>query len=345
MTEQIPKYELLSEEKTNEMLKLFKGERTGWVMVGPKRYIFPSRFIEQGAGFYNIKTRSDDTWVMSYPRSGTTWMQELVWLLSNNLNFDLAKSRLLSERFPFLEFSLFNHAEVTLEFLSENQDDKAKQQFCKDIAKPGYEVVNAMSSPRFIKTHFPLSMLPGLLDVGCKVIYVARYVKDVAVSWFYLNKTIRTQGFTGDFATFWDYFQNDLTAWSPYWSHLKEAYALKDHPNLLFIFYEEMQHDFPKVIRKVAKFLNKTYSDEEICKISDYLDIKNFRNNEMVNYSEFRACGIIKPGNFVRKGGSGGWKNFFTPELNAKADKWIEENLKDTDLHFPFFNNHINNNN
>lgn len=70
MAEQAPKYELLSNEKTKEMLKVFKGERTGWVLVGPKKYFFPSRYIEQGAGFYNFKARVDDTWVASYPRSG-----------------------------------------------------------------------------------------------------------------------------------------------------------------------------------------------------------------------------------------------------------------------------------
>lgn len=67
----------------------------------------------------------------------------------------------------------------------------------------------------------------------------------------------------------------------------------------------------------------------------------------MVNYSELKACGIINKENFVRKGGSGDWKNMFTPEINAKAEKWIEENLRDTDLRFPLFNdnNNINNNN
>ena len=42
--------------------------------------------------------------MMSYPRSGTTWTQELVWLLANNLDYESAKSRLLTERFPFLEY-------------------------------------------------------------------------------------------------------------------------------------------------------------------------------------------------------------------------------------------------
>jgi len=103
MARQSPKYEILSEEKTREMLKVFKGERTGFVLVGPKKFFFPFRYIEQGDGFYNFKPRSSDTLVLTYPRSGTTLAQELIWLLANDLNFDEAKKRLLTERFPFLE--------------------------------------------------------------------------------------------------------------------------------------------------------------------------------------------------------------------------------------------------
>lgn len=70
MAQKTPKYEFLSKEKTKEMLQLFKGERTGWVLVGPEKYFFPYRYTEQGSGFYNFKARPDDTWVASYPRSG-----------------------------------------------------------------------------------------------------------------------------------------------------------------------------------------------------------------------------------------------------------------------------------
>ncbi|XP_011175689.2 sulfotransferase 1C4 [Solenopsis invicta] len=346
MSEQPPEYELLSEEKAKEMLKLFKGERTGFVLVGKKKYFFPYRYIEQSQGFYNFikNARKDDTWVLSYPRSGTTMTQELVWLLANNLDFDVARKRLLSERFPFLEFSLFNHPEVTREFLAMNKDDEMKQQLCQDIAKPGYEVIDGIPSPRFIKSHFPFSMLPGLLDVGCKVVYVARNPKDVATSFYHLNRSIKTQGYIGDFTTFWNYFENNLIPWAPYWEHLKEAWNLRNSKNLLFMFYEEITHDLPAAIKKIAKFLEKEYTDEEILKVADYLDINNFKNNPMVNFSELRACKIMEDKTFVRKGINGDWKNIFTVNLNAKADKWIEENLRDTDLRFPFYNN-INNNN
>lgn len=144
---------------------------------------------------------------------GTTLTMELTWLLENNLDFQTAQKKLLSERFPFLEFSLFTHPKVVSEFLKMNEGDSTKEQLCREIAKPGYEIVAAIpaSTPRFIKTHFPLSMLPGILDIGCKIIYVARNPKDVCVSWYHLNRAIKTQGFVGDFATFWNYFESDLS--------------------------------------------------------------------------------------------------------------------------------------
>ncbi|XP_076626776.1 sulfotransferase 1B1 [Colletes latitarsis] len=339
-----PNYEILDEETTNEMLKVFKGERDGWVLVGPKKWLFPFRYTKQGKGFYNFKARPDDTWVLSHPRSGTTWTLELVWLLSNNLNFERARKEFLAERFSFLEFSMFNHPEVTREFVEMNKGDKEKEEFCRGLSVPGYEVVEKLPSPRFIKSHFPFSLLPGILDTGCKIVYVARNPKDVGVSWYHLNRAIKTQGYVGDFAMFWNFFQNNLTPWSPYWEHLKEAWAHKDHPNLLFMFYEEMQHDFPEAIKKVAKFLGRTYTDEQIKEVSNYLHIKNFRDNRMVNMSELKECGILTSGTFVRKGNSGGWRDMFTADLDAKANIWIEENLKGTDLAFPYFNNNIDNN-
>ena len=40
---------------------------------------------------------------------------------------------------------------------------------------------------------------------------------------------------------------------------------------------------------------------------------------------------------FIRKGKVGGWKEDFKdyPELEEKFDKWVEDNMKDTDIVFP----------
>ncbi|XP_014215952.1 sulfotransferase family cytosolic 1B member 1-like [Copidosoma floridanum] len=335
-----PKYRVLGVEKTKALLDLFKGEKTGWVQVGEKNWLFPYRYAEQGEGFFNFEARPSDVWVLSYPRSGTTWTQELVWLVANDMDFDTANTRLLAERFPFLEFSMFHHPELTKEFLEHNKLDAKKQELCKELAKPGYEVLANMPSPRFIKSHFPFSLIPNVVNSGCKMIYVARNPKDVAVSWYKLNQAFLTQGYVGDFAQFWKFFKNDLTAWSPYWEHLKEAWDNRKNENLLFIFYEELQENLRDVIERVAKFLGKAYSMEQVDRLVDHLSIDNFRKNLMVNTQELKDCGIVrKESEFVRRGVSGGWKDYFTDELEIEADEWIEKSLKDTDLRFPLTNN------
>ncbi|XP_017884059.1 sulfotransferase family cytosolic 1B member 1-like [Ceratina calcarata] len=103
------------------------------------------------------------------------------------------------------------------------------------------------------------------------------------------------------------------------------------------MFYEDMKHDFPKAMKQVAKFLGKSYTEEQLKKLAEYLDIKNFRDNPMVNSTELKECGVIESGVFVRKGQSGGWKDMFSPELNARANEWIKENMKKTDIRFPYF--------
>lgn len=66
----MPKYEILDYDLSKEMLRLFKGEKTGWVQVGEKKYFFPYEYTNQGQGFHEFKFKPRDVVVMSYPRSG-----------------------------------------------------------------------------------------------------------------------------------------------------------------------------------------------------------------------------------------------------------------------------------
>lgn len=46
---------------------------------------FPRRFAEKlAARIYNLEVRSDDIWVVSYPKTGTSLTLEMVWLMVNN---------------------------------------------------------------------------------------------------------------------------------------------------------------------------------------------------------------------------------------------------------------------
>lgn len=50
-----------------------------------------------------MEVYDDDVWVVTFPKCGTTWTQEMVWLVNNNLNYETALKVNLNDRFPFLE--------------------------------------------------------------------------------------------------------------------------------------------------------------------------------------------------------------------------------------------------
>lgn len=87
------------------------------------------------------------------------------------------------------------------------------------------------------------------------------------------------------------------------------------------------------VIKQVATFFDKSYSEEQIAKLAKHLNIDNFRKNPMVNQAS--PHNQMKEEMFIRQGKVGGWKEVFTPEIDEKFNKWIADNLKDTDLTFP----------
>lgn len=51
----------------------------------------------------DFKVHCDDVFVCSFPRSGTTLLQEMVWLILHDLNYEKAKATVLDERFPEIE--------------------------------------------------------------------------------------------------------------------------------------------------------------------------------------------------------------------------------------------------
>jgi hypothetical protein len=79
------------------------GEKTGFVQIGDDKWFLPSKFKTDANHLWNFQARPDDVWIVTYPRSGTTWCQELIWLICNDLNYDEAKRVALMRRFPFFE--------------------------------------------------------------------------------------------------------------------------------------------------------------------------------------------------------------------------------------------------
>ena len=191
---------------------------------------------------------------------------------------------------------------------------------------------------RFIKSHLPLCLLPPSLLTTAKVIYVARNPKDQMVSYYHHHRLIKSHGFVGDLPTFASRMMKNQLMVNPFFPHLEEAWQQRNHPNMLFLFYEDMKRDLGSVIDQVAQFLECKLSKEKKEHLIEHLDIKNFRNNPAVNAEFGKTLGLMnKTGNFIRKGKVGGWKEEFEnfPEMEKQFDAWLSEQLKQSNVEFP----------
>lgn len=84
--------------------------------------------------------------------------------------------------------------------------DEPLAELLKEISKPQYDAFTKLPSPRFIKSHLAFSLLPPSLLDTCKVVFVARDPRDVAVSFYHHNRLIKAHEYVGDFKTYWNYF-------------------------------------------------------------------------------------------------------------------------------------------
>lgn len=260
----------------------------------------------------NFQTKSDDVFVASYLKSGTTWTQEIVWQIHNE---GKVSKENIGRRVPFLEFA-------TVEYTT----------------KPDFE---SLPSPRLIKSHLTADIIPKGSDKSsrCKYIYVSRNPKDVCVSMFFYLKsmaeadTIKENAYNGPWEFFVNLFIQGDVPYSKWNDHVLSWWKHREDPNVLFLKYEEMQKDLPSHVRRIADFLQKPLSDEIIDRIAEQCTFKG-----MMRYPKtFKITeGDDKIGLILRKGVVGDWKNYFTPEMNERFEKEVLAKLKGTGLEFEF---------
>ena len=259
-----------------------------------------------------MELRDNDLWVVTLPKAGTTWMQHIISSVTEDHDGQNIKNAW--KKWYFLEYEGLNKSKSDP---NENFDEYSR-------APKSFTECKEAPSPRYIKSHLPLSMLPQDLLSKCKVIYVARNPQDFCVSYYYHNKGFGH--YSGDFESHFDHFINDHLLYSPFWEHVKEAWNLRNFPNFLLMFYEDMKSDLPKSIRKVSKFLGKSLSDEQISRLSDLLTIDNMK--KVTNRKVMKDV-------ILRKGIVGDWKNHFTNEMIVKMKEYNENGRNGSDIITP----------
>uniref|UniRef100_T1JAZ7 Sulfotransferase domain-containing protein n=1 Tax=Strigamia maritima TaxID=126957 RepID=T1JAZ7_STRMM len=251
----------------------------------------------------NFEARPDDVYVASFPKTGTTWAQELVYVIGNDLNFEKAKSTRLMQRFPYAELRIITETPA----------------------------IANLESPRYIKTHYPYSLLPqSIVDKNCKIVYTIRNPKDTLVSYYHFAKSNMLFQFQGDFSAFFKYFiEERAIAYFPFSKHILEFWERRNQDNILILMYEDMKKDMAPAVRSIASFLGKTLSDDQVQQVVKHCTFDNMKANPSTNYA-----GVID--GFMRKGTVGDWKNFFTEEMSQEMDDYIHRHFDGTGLNFNY---------
>ena len=246
----------------------------------------------------NFNLRDDDIFVMSHPKTGTTWTQELVWMIINNVNVEKSKNTKKIKKSP-------NIYKIT----DENH---------------GPEFFERMEGRRVIKTHLTFNFLPSDLCERSKVIYVARNPKDTVVSFYHHLK--RKSHFLGDFNEFTKYFKAELVYHS-YWPHLMSGWTRRLHPNVKILWYEDMKTDIRSTINELCDFLEHPLTEDQKDVLESHVEFDNMKKN--VNaYHNKNYNSAAAEFHFMRKGVVGDWENYFDEKTNKEYDQWIMDKIR-----------------
>ncbi|XP_034049769.1 sulfotransferase 2B1-like [Thalassophryne amazonica] len=257
--------------------------------------------------FEEFSFRPDDVVIATYPKSGTTWMKEIIPLIQSD--GDPASVEILPnwDRVPWLEESIA----CTLN-------------------------LEQRPSPRVFASHFHYNMMPSsFFQAKPKVVYVMRNPKDVFTSYFHYHRMASFLVRPGPQSEFLHKFLEGKVMFGSWFDHMKSWLSAQDKERIFYISYEEMILDLKDSIWRIAQFLDKSLDAEVIEKIVTRCEFKNMKQNKMSNYS------LVPPelmdqtkSEFLRKGIAGDWKNQLTVTEAEFFDAVYNEKMNDVKYKF-----------
>uniref|UniRef100_A0A1L8EFU1 Putative estrogen sulfotransferase-like isoform x1 n=1 Tax=Haematobia irritans TaxID=7368 RepID=A0A1L8EFU1_HAEIR len=260
---------------------------------------------------HDIEVFEDDVWLVTLPKCGTTWMQELLWLVMNGYDFQAAKSEHLEVRSPFMEFDYLIYHDL----------------------ERAFKAIENVKRPRLIKSHLSLALLPTQIwEKKPKLIYVSRNPKDAFVSEYHFFRHM------GDFEPehkLEDYLCNRMenSSSNEQFDNTMEFYTLRNEPWIYYTSFERMKMDLRAVIQDVCQFLNKTIDDETMKQMLKHLSFEEMKKNPTTNhYWEIERAhkerNVSLDGfQFCRKGKINGYKEEISSDMAKKLDDWVQNKM------------------
>jgi len=251
--------------------------------------------------------QDEDVYVVTFPRSGTTWTEQIVHLLVNNGE---QGDQRLTDAVPWVE-TLPHRPNGMQEFLK------------------------TLRGRRLFTSHLPLQLMPRAKDTTAKYVYVARNPKDVATSFYYHDQS--KGGYEGSWEEHFQHFMNGDLTFGSYFDHVLPWWeASKQDQNILFLKYEDMKINLAENVAKIGAFLNIQADSELIDRVVTSSSFKSMASGQNTNFDWIpQRAGV--PSHF-RKGDIGDWRNRLTEEQSQQLDAVFMEKMQGTGLQFDFGN-------
>ncbi|MFZ5964567.1 sulfotransferase domain-containing protein [Thalassococcus sp. BH17M4-6] len=262
-----------------------------------------------------VTIRPDDVFVVTPPKSGTTWMQTIVALLFSG---DPEVETELSVKMPWVDIRIREMDEVAAR-------------------------LEAMPHRRSMKSHTPLDGLP--LDGQAQYLCVFRHpldahfsfrkhVGNIPMPWFdHWYPEEDSDGIT--FRRFLDGgpegFDTDAMPLAHILRHYEAALAVADRPNVTLFHYADMRRDLPGTFARVASLLGISHPAEVMDLLVQAAGFDNMRANA-IRYAPSGGKGFMKSdAAFFHSGTSGKWHGQLSDAELAAYDAAMDAHLTPDD--------------
>jgi len=223
------------------------------------------RFLLFRIGWGVFRPRADDIYIATYPKSGTTLLQMMLYQLTTDGGMGFPHINAVC---PWIEMEIFKRNAASLE---------------------------TFPSPRCFKTHLFHRQLPR----RGRFIYIVRDVRDVVVSAFHnarrLGKDTSLERFTAEF------LESGWGASGTWFAHLRSWWPHRHDGDVLFLSYEEVIADLEGTVRRVAAFCGIPLREEEMPRILERCSLAFMKRHEEKLDNRFHD---VRPGygGFIRRG-------------------------------------------
>jgi hypothetical protein len=186
---------------------------------------FPISFPRENIEFaLNYKPQNDDKFIVTYPKCGTTWTQQIICLIINDGIIEKSDKQYITNSF---------------------------------FEREGKEALNTIIKPRVIKTHLPFGLIP--YNKSAKYLCVLRNPKDVCVSFYYHSKGKPHNEWMSDFHHYFNSWIKGEILFGDYFQHVLSFWSHRFDDNFSFLVYEHMKNNPKDAVLKIAEFLGEEF--------------------------------------------------------------------------------------